>query len=130
METVEKRGLGTVVVHLSPVVNIHVGLKPPPPYIAPASTATMTASGLTGLTSKLTTTTTTTPGVGLGLGLPKSTIGTTTVKPGLTGLTTTTATAPTSLTGAAASGAVGGGSGKSYNYKELENLVNKVRSGL
>lgn len=105
----------------------YTGLKPPPPYTAPpASSATTTATsgltGLTGLTSKLTTTTTTAaPGVsGLGLTLQKPTAASTnTVKPGLN-LTTTTAAASTG--GAIA----GGGSGKSYTYKELENLVNKV----
>ena len=129
-------GLGLVIEVLN-LLNFHVcvytGLKPPPPYTAPTSglslnptlTATTTVSGLTGLTSKLTTTTTAAPGVGLGLGLPKPTAAST-IKPGLTGLTTAATTASTGLTSSAAGGAAGG-YGKKYTYKELENLVNKVR---
>ena len=111
-------------------IPIHAGLKPPPPYSAQTtglslSQTSSAASGLTGLTSKLTTTAT--PGVGLGVGLPKPAAAST-IKPGLTGLMTAATTASTGLTSSAASGAAGGGSsGKKYTYKELENLVNKVR---
>lgn len=113
-----------------------VGLKPPPAYTPstglPTSTpaATSTVSGLTGLTGlmgKQPATTIATPSIGAGLGLPKPTVAAA-VKPGLTGLTATTGPSTTSLTSSASSGVGGGsGAGKTYTYKELENLVNKVR---